>query len=72
MGHERDDWNYGMKSIIAFLLGYLAANYIASHGGLSQVLSSVGTTQTTATPTTTGIPYSPAILRNFSATMRVQ
>ena len=72
MGYERDDWNYGMKSVIAFLLGYLAANYIASHGGLSQVLSNVGTTQTTATPTTTGVHYSPAVLHNFSATMRVQ
>jgi len=32
-----------MKVLIVFLLGYLAANWIASHGGIKQAVASVQT-----------------------------
>ena len=44
-----------MKTIIAFLLGYLAANWVASKGGIQQAISSVQTPTANA-PMPTGGP----------------
>ena len=44
-----------MKTIIAFLLGYLAANWVASKGGIQNAISSVETPTANA-PMPTGSP----------------
>ena len=41
-----------MKTLIAFLLGYLAANWVASKGGIQQALSSVQTPAASSSATT--------------------